>query len=112
MLIMDQAKKYFIYFLVLCAAVFIAWMVISSEIARQRFIDMSYSGIVKEKVYKSNQRDMPDVLIDSTWYSFGILEDDVNSAIEVGDSLTKKRGYSKIIIYRKDSLGLWSEVNL
>lgn len=107
---MEQAKRFFIIFLILCGTACILLIAITNEIGKHRYIESSYFGIVKEKVYKPNHAGMPNVLIDSTWHYFGIREVEGNTIVEVGDSIVKRSGTSRILLYRKDSSGFWVEV--
>ncbi len=104
---MGQTKRYINIFIILCGVLFIAFVVVTSEIAERRFKNSAYSGIVKEKVFKPNRRGFSDVLVDSVWHKLGIQEDDVGVIVAVGDSIVKKSGSSRILLYRKDSSGFW-----
>jgi len=106
---MGQTKRYINIFIILCGALFIAFVVVTSEIAERRFKNSAYSGIVKEKVFKPNRRGFSDVLVDSVWHEFGIQEDGVSVTVAVGDSIVKKVGRQgfcytvKIVV----GFGLW-----
>ena len=84
---MGKVKRYFIIFLALCGLIVMVSLVVGREIAKRKFVDSSYCGIVKEKVFMPNRRGFPNVLVDSVWHLFGHHEGNVNFVVEIGDLL-------------------------
>jgi hypothetical protein len=78
----------------------IFYIVIPSFRADRLFVDIEYHGIVNEILYKPGNRNMPDILIDSSWHGLSLDELKIEHHIVVGDSIVKKKG-RKIELYEK-----------
>jgi hypothetical protein len=74
------------------------------ERERKEFIAREYIGVIKDIRHIEYHRGNPDILISNEWVFLTLDEQLIFDEIKVGDSIVKKGGSEKIVIYRRDSL--------
>ena len=73
------------------------------------FVNKDVKGVIKNIKYTKHSRGTPVYKINDKWVYLGVNANNLNSYIQISDSISKDSGSMSITVFRKNLDGTWKE---